>query len=43
MEPSPVLTPVLAPHDEIKFLADQGVVRVCDAEASLLNVAMRRS
>jgi len=43
MEPGPVLTPVLAPHDEIKFLADQGVVRVCDAEASLLNVAMRRS
>jgi len=40
MEPSPVLTPVLAPHDQIKFLADQGVVRVCYAETSSLNVTM---
>ena len=43
MEPSPVLAPVLATHDQIEFLAEQRMVRVCYPERSTLNVTMRRS
>ena len=43
MEPSPVLTPVLASHDQIEFLAEQRVVRVRHPKRSTFNVTMRRS
>jgi hypothetical protein len=43
MEPGPVLTPVLAALDQIKFLAEQWMVRVGYSKKSALNAAMRRS
>lgn len=43
MKPSPVLTPVLATLDQIKFLAEQGMVRMRYPKWSALNVTMRRS
>lgn len=43
MEPGPVLTPVLATLDQIKFLAEQWMVRVGYAKRSTLNATMRRS
>lgn len=43
MKPSPVLPPVLATHDQIKFLAEQRMVRVRYPKWSALNVSMRRS
>ncbi len=43
MEPGPVLAPVLATHDQIKFLAEQWMVRVRYPKRSALNVTMRRS
>ena len=43
MEPSPVLAPVLASHDQIEFLAEQRMVRVRHPKRSTLNVTMRRS
>jgi hypothetical protein len=43
MEPSPVLAPVLASHDQIEFLAEQRMVRVRHPKRSTLNVTMWRS
>lgn len=43
MEPGSVLVPVLATHDQIKFLAEQRMVWVRYPERSALNVTMRRS
>ena len=43
MEPRPVLTPVLATHDQIKFLAEQWMVWVRHPKRSALNVIMRLS
>ena len=38
MEPGPVLAPVLAAHDQIKFLAEQRMMRVRHSKRSTLNV-----
>jgi len=43
MEPGPVLAPILATHDQIEFLAEQGMVRVRHPKRSTLNVTMRHS
>ncbi len=43
MEPGPVLTPVLAPHDQVELLTEQRMVWVCHPKRSTLNVSMRRS
>ncbi|WP_256735216.1 hypothetical protein [Variovorax sp. dw_954] len=42
-KPRPVLAPILAAHDQIKFLAKQRMVRVRYPKRSALNAAMRRS
>jgi hypothetical protein len=43
MEPSPVFTPVLATHDQIKSLTEQRMVRVRHPKRSALNITTRRS
>ena len=43
VEPGPVFMPVLATHDQIKFLAEQWMVRVGYPERSALNVTLWRS
>ena len=41
MKPNPVLTPVLAAHDQIKLQAEQWMVRMRYPKGSVLNVTMR--
>jgi hypothetical protein len=43
LKPDPVFAPVLAVGNQLEFLLEKRVVRMCYSETSNLNIAMRRT